>query len=300
MKINAKKITGKYYFSSSYLPLALKHVHGRIVTHPYDYTAIPHYHDFAELVIITGGSGRQMIADGEYLVRAGDVFVMIDDTVHSFTDYQTLKITNIMFDCKLLEPYEHFLAKSPGYQILFCLEPELRRSNCEFRHKLHLTAADLTKVLEILCRIEKELSDRQDGFEAAAIAAFIELVVMLSRSSEKNSETPDNLARLGKLLSTLSANFAADWDLRKMAKLCSMSVNTLLRHFKQAMNQSPMQYLTELRLEQACNYLQERNKSISEIARECGFSDSNYFAKKFRAAYGMTASEFRGQFNHLK
>ena len=300
MKSCAQKITGNYYFPSTALPLALKQVYGKSISHPYDYTSVAHYHDFAELVIITGGSGRQMIANREYPVQTGDVFVIIDDTVHSFPDYNALKITNIMFDRKLLEPYENLLARIPGYQILFCLEPELRRNNCEFRHKLHLSPNNITLVNKQLQRMGKELSCQQPGFEAAVITAFLELVIMLSRSLDEHSEEPDGLLRLGKLLSALSTHPADEWDLSKMAKLCSMSINTLLRHFKQSMNLSPMQYLTQLRLEQACNQLLNTDKSISEIALSCGFHDSNYFAKKFRAVYGASASSYRKQTPHSK
>lgn len=295
MKSIAKKITGNYYFSPSHLPIALKQVHGRELSHPYDYTAVPHCHDFAELIIITGGSGRQMISDREYIVQTGDVFVIIDDTIHSFTDYQALKITNIMFDSKLLAPYENLLARIPGYQILFCLEPELRRSNSEFQHKLHLSAAALTQVLKLLQNMEEEFSFKKTGYEAAVTAKFLDLVILLSRSFDEYTQEADDLVRLGNLLSILSTSFEKEWNLQKMAKYCSMSVNTLLRHFKRAMNQSPMQYLTQLRLEQACSNLLHTNKSISEIALKCGFSDSNYFAKKFRAVYRVSASEFRHQ-----
>lgn len=293
MKSVVQKITGKYYFPSPALPIALKQVHGKSVTHPYDYTAIAHCHDFAELVIITGGRGRQMISEREYRVQTGDVFVILDDTVHSFPDYSALKITNIMFDCKLLEPYGRFLAGIPGYQILFCLEPELRRSNSEFQHKLHLSAVTMPQVLKSLQRMENELSGRSPGYEAAVIAAFLDLVIVLSRSLHEYTENSDEVVRLGNLLSLLSTNFADEWDLKKMARFCSMSVNTLLRHFKRTMNQSPIQYLMRLRLEQSCNHLLNTNKTISEIALQCGFKDSNYFAKKFRAVYGLSASEFR-------
>lgn len=293
MNKNAEKLTKNYYFSSPDLPVSIRQVHGTNASHAYNFTGIPHYHDFAELVIITGGYGEQMIDDKRYPVRAGDVFVILDETVHSFPDYESLKITNVMFDRKLLTREERLLAHIPGYQVLFNLEPELRRTGREFSHKHHLSTALLAQVMELLQRIENEQRLQMPGFEAAVYADFIHLVILLSRSLDNNETPSDTVIQLGNLLSALSVDYASPWTLQKMAKLCSMSVNTLLRHFQLTMNKSPMQYLTSLRLEHACSLLLNTNKSISQIAAECGFSDSNYFAKKFRAVFGVAASDFR-------
>ena len=56
------------------------------------------------------------------------------------------------------------------------------------------------------------------------------------------------------------------------------SVNSLLRDFKAATGQSPIQYLLSLRLRKAADMLVERPElNVTETALAAGFNDSNYF-----------------------
>ena len=53
-------------------------------------------------------------------------------------------------------------------------------------------------------------------------------------------------------------------------------------------------YIQQLRLEYAAKLLMEQpEKSIVQIAAECGFSSNTYFSACFRQYYSMTPSEFR-------
>ena len=56
------------------------------------------------------------------------------------------------------------------------------------------------------------------------------------------------------------------------------------------------QYIIAYRLKNAKRMLELTDKSTSEIAEECGFTDASYFAKTFKATFGMTPKEFRNQF----
>ncbi|MBE6381256.1 MAG: helix-turn-helix domain-containing protein [Lentisphaerae bacterium] len=292
MSDQAVKLPGKYYFTSPDLPLALKKVQGRNVTHAHDYTAQNHLHDFAELVIITNGSGTHEVNGRSYNVCAGDVFMLQDQTEHCFPDYRDLAITNVMFDIKLLSPLAEYLNQMPGFQVIFNIEPELR-SKQKFRNMLHLPANELLQVISLLAKLEFELENPLPGHKAASILCLQELVVALSRSFEHTPHPGYSFARLGSLLSLLEKHWNEKWSLNAMARTAGMSVNSLLRNFKEATGVSPLQYLTNLRLERARKMLLDTNKSISIIAFESGFEDSNYFSKKFHAHYGITPSAMR-------
>ena len=56
---------------------------------------------------------------------------------------------------------------------------------------------------------------------------------------------------------------------------------------------SPMQYLMSVRLKHASYLLRFSDLSISEIAQQVGFEDSNYFSRCFRQNMNMTPSEYR-------
>lgn len=292
MKEKAEKLSGNVYFSSSFLPVAVRRVEGYDVTHEHDYTGHMHYHDFAELVVIFSGEGEQMINGFRYPVSAGDVFMMQDRTEHCFTEYCNLKIVNIMFSQELFTSMHVFLHQIPGYNVIFRIEPGIR-SGGSFRNCLHLSQTSLSYVLELIRRLEGELTGRKNGYEAASTALLLEIIIYLSRSFSENGTDQRAALRLGRLLSELESRFAEDWSLDEMAHSSAMSVNNFLRIFKSATGVTPMDYLSSLRLTHARRLLRDSALSVSEIAFRCGFHDSNYFTKKFSGAYGCSPREFR-------
>ena len=74
---------------------------------------------------------------------------------------------------------------------------------------------------------------------------------------------------------------------------CSKS--TLLTSFKRSFGITVNAYTTDRRLERALALLSSDEKSISDIAYECGFSDQSYFSKVFSKKFGVTPTEYRGK-----
>ena len=142
--------------------------------------------------------------------------------------------------------------------------------------------------------MEAELTGNDPGRAAAVLTCLFDLIIFLSRSPENRSGNQP-ITRLAGLFSALEASFQEDWSLKRMAKYTCMSVNTLLRTFHAAAKQTPLSYLTSLRLNAAVNLLVNTNLPISEISFSCGFHDSNYFAKRFQNAFKTTPSAFRSQ-----
>ncbi|RIW06326.1 helix-turn-helix transcriptional regulator, partial [Vibrio harveyi] len=75
------------------------------------------------------------------------------------------------------------------------------------------------------------------------------------------------------------------------AKMLYMSERSLQRRFKSASSRTLKDYLTEVRLETACEQLLAGEK-ISEVAFNCGFNDPSYFSQKFKLHFGLPPSKF--------
>ena len=270
-------------------------VQGKVLSHANDYTGISHRHDFSELVIITSGQGVHNVNGTAYPVAAGDVFVIAGNTTHYFEEYANLGITNLLYDPRLLEGMQEYLNRIPGYHVIFRFEPELRTSGT-LHHSLHLSARKLAQVLRMIEQIGGELQHRHAGWEAASVGLLLELTVFLARALENPFPAhiqSTALARLALLTSRLESSFQEEWDLPRMAKSCGISVNTLLRTFQSVVHQTPLQYLSALRLNAAAAMLKNGTMPVSEIAFACGFHDSNYFSKCFRKHFHCTPSSYR-------
>ncbi|WP_023603832.1 AraC family transcriptional regulator [Aliivibrio logei] len=75
------------------------------------------------------------------------------------------------------------------------------------------------------------------------------------------------------------------------AKLLYTSERNLQRKFKQITQRSFMEYVTEIRLEKACEMLISGNK-VANAAFESGFNDPSYFSKRFKRHYGLSPTQF--------
>ena len=150
--------------------------------------------------------------------------------------------------------------------------------------------------MEIIEDMENELNTKQSGYEAETAAQFVRLVVFLSRSVKHTEQDKQAFLRLSILLSNLEENYAAPWNLEKMANAVNMSKNNFLQVFKAAEGCSPIRYLNRLRLDAAARLLREKKETISEIAYRCGFQDSNYFTKKFTANFNVSPKKYRGRY----
>ena len=68
------------------------------------------------------------------------------------------------------------------------------------------------------------------------------------------------------------------------------------RILKERRGMTLRQYIISYRLKMAKKLLETTDRSAGEIAEECGFTDASYFAKTFKAAFGITPKEYRNSF----
>jgi AraC family L-rhamnose operon transcriptional activator RhaR len=252
-----------------------------------------HRHPWTELVVVLSGRGVHYTADDTWEIGAGDVFVVSGDGGHGYRDVRDLHLVNVMWHPDRVGLPEAELRELPGYHLLFGVEPALRRAQ-GFRARLRLRARDLAGVSAILDELEGEFSRCERGYRAMAVALLVRLVCRITRC-ESISRTDEAAAarRLADLIAFIEANHAQRLTLRGLAARARMPVNTLLRAFRRATGATPIDYALHRRIAAARELLRASPRRVTEIAMEVGFSDSNYFARRFRAATGMTPSAYR-------
>ncbi|RCH54960.1 AraC family transcriptional regulator [Mucilaginibacter hurinus] len=101
------------------------------------------------------------------------------------------------------------------------------------------------------------------------------------------------LRRLNLAKEYLYSNFNTNVTLEDLAEHACLSVNHLLRTFKQAFNLTPHQFLIQLRLQRAQLLLKTTPYSINEIVGMVGFECPSSFIRLFRTHYKVTPLKFR-------
>ncbi len=287
---------GIHYFGLEGVPLAVRRVRtdaAHTPSHPHDLTEVEHSHDFCELVIVTQGRAMHWLEGDSFPVTAGDVFLLQGRQRHYFFDREDLDLTNIMYDPEGVGLPEGELRKLPGYSAMFLLEPTYRRRH-RFASRLHLKRVPLAHVERLTEEMEQECEHRAPGYEVAVRAKLLELIVYLSRAyTESDGTEAHALLRVGNVIGALEHDYAREWRLSELLSIAHMSRSTLMRVFRRATGQTPIEYLVRLRIQKAMELLRNSDRTITEIAMDVGFNDSNYFARQFRRQTGTSPRRFR-------
>ncbi len=258
-----------------------------------------HAHEFAEIGIITAGRGVHVTGKESYPLNAGDAFVIGGSRQHDYHSMEKLCLVNILFQPEKLNLRTYDLRTLPGYHALFTLEPAWRRRH-QFNGRLRLTPQELSVVMVFVDKLDEELRTRASGFRFMATASFMQIVGYLSRCYAK-SKHPDSraLLRIGEAISHLETNFQEPIDLDRLARIAHMSQRNFNRSFQAALGSSPIAHLVQLRVNRGASLLRRTEQSVTEIAFQVGFTDSNYFARQFRKLLGVTPSQYRKQHARL-
>ena len=97
-----------------------------------------------------------------------------------------------------------------------------------------------------------------------------------------------------KILEYLHENFSSELSLNETAKRYSVSPEHLSRSFKKETGLGFNEYVTTIRMKHAEQLLKRSDSpSISEIALNCGYNDSNYFSKIFKSVHGVAPLKYK-------
>jgi len=254
-----------------------------------------HKHQFTELLLITRGSAKHVIDDMEFDVSRGDVFLINPDQKHGFTDLNDLALVNVIFDSDELGLTQWNTASLPGFRAMFTLEPEYRVSH-KFQSRLELDGKQLENAIALVKAMTAETVGLNPGFEILTTGLFMQLVTFLSRCFGQSKKPQSmSLVRLAQAINYIDQNFLEEVEVEHLAKIAHMSLRNFQRVFTKTMGKPAKEYIIGKRIDRACELLSSTEMSISDIAYESGFNDSNYFTRLFKKHHGITPKAFRNK-----
>jgi two-component system response regulator YesN len=96
-----------------------------------------------------------------------------------------------------------------------------------------------------------------------------------------------------KIMQYLHSNFSEKITLDDIARLTFFSPNYCENVFKRETGRSVIDYLLQIRIEEAKRLLAEDSLALSTVAEAVGFDDYNYFSRVFKKRTGYTPSEYK-------
>jgi len=102
------------------------------------------------------------------------------------------------------------------------------------------------------------------------------------------------ISRVNRVIDYIQSNLDGNLRLVKLAEVANFSPYHFHRIFGAMVGETPNQFIRRVRVETAAVRLVSSPRlSITRVARMCGYSSSSVFAREFREAFGMSATQFR-------
>ena len=174
---------------------------------------------------------------------------------------------------------------------LFCqyLMLHVRFIASAYVESLHLDRRELTKALDVLPPIERLFGlDNVRRYFLLLLSRTLEL-----RDAALRSRYHDAVIRATRYIDKRCAD--PELTLNETAEHAEVSVSYLSALFRQELNTTFVEYLTEKRLEQAKTLLRDTRMRSGEIARAVGYNNSHYFSALFRKTQHCTPSDYRAK-----
>jgi AraC-like DNA-binding protein len=99
--------------------------------------------------------------------------------------------------------------------------------------------------------------------------------------------------QIGVALRSIHENANSPWTVESLAAAAGMSRSAFALRFKEMLGQTPLDYVTEWRMQKAMPLLQKGDKKLVEIARSVGYESDAAFSKAFKRVVGVAPREFR-------
>lgn len=142
------------------------------------------------------------------------------------------------------------------------------------------------------------MADGVDDLYAETAAAWLAVHVVTrywsaTGQADRRSGGIISDARLARVVEFMSANFQQRLTLDQLAAEAGVSRYHFTRLFRNKFGQSPLGFLTSLRLDAARRLLITSDMSIAQVGDVCGYPAPSHFSAVFFGRYGVTPSAFR-------
>ena len=143
---------------------------------------------------------------------------------------------------------------------------------------------------EIWQRMFAEFVRNDEYFADVTASIFTEILASFSRYIH-TSMRHKNFVRS---VTYIHSHYNETISVSQLADMENMSEPHYRACFRDSMGMSPIEYITDVRIRSAVQFLEETDKKLSEIARLCGYNDMYYFIRVFKKKTGLTPGKYRG------
>jgi AraC family L-rhamnose operon transcriptional activator RhaR len=257
-----------------------------------------HTHSFVEVAVTMSGDGVHHCLAGRQRLATGDVLLLRPGVWHGYEDCRRLDVYNCCFSAELLRHELAWMREDPLLGHLLWTSPySAQRRGVLSAHLDEAALAECVGHLDALDELRSRPLGRHRGDIIGRLALFLSCLARAVVAEQDDlAEQYRTHPAVVEAVRMMEDRPEYPWTLTDLADRLHLAPGYLVRLFKSATGLPPMAFLARHRVETAAARLLGSDEPISRIGESVGWPDQNYFARRFRAHYGMSASAYRGQF----
>lgn len=251
-----------------------------------------HAHPELELVFILEGFGKRIIGNKVTHYESGDMVFIGSGVPHIWLSDPAYYKQDSTLRSKVIVTY----INPKVFESMFIHIKELdgvKEMINQAAKGINIFGNTRTSIAEKLIGLSSKT-----GFEK--VDGLLQIMHLISVSTEKNFilnedhvSAPGLSDRMNDVIEYITSNLSEQITLKQVADVACLTVPSFCRFFKKRTKMTFFQYLTNVRMSQACKLLIEVDKSVSYIANMCGYISDSHFCKVFKDHIGQSPYQYK-------
>ncbi|MRH41568.1 helix-turn-helix domain-containing protein [Aquibacillus halophilus] len=155
---------------------------------------------------------------------------------------------------------------------------------------LDTNARPVKHILHLLDKVQTTGIHHAYELSGYAYTFLMECMQYFEHDQNKIEKLPVAIA---KTIQFIEQHYQEDLTLTDMVEVSGLSKYHFTRLFHRTVKDTPIKYLTKIRMNHALELLQNKELTIEEVARTLGYTNANYFSKVFKNVLDVNPSEYR-------
>lgn len=264
-------------------------------------THVLHRHEMIQMNYLIKGSCRHLIGGKEAPVVKGDLLIIPPYIPHLLQcgEDEDFEIYEIEFTPEvIIQSVQDFENLQSIFDFAY-LEPFLL-SEDQLHSRYHLPAEEQPKAQRLMTELHEEYQTKAPGYMLLCKALLLQLLVLFQRAMSQEAvqavsrETySSHIRAMEKAIAYVDENYMKDISAQDVAQAAAFSKSYFGYLFKTVTHKTFVEYLNEKRIEAATLQLADPSKRVIDICYDCGFKNISHFNRTFKAAVGVSPTQYR-------
>lgn len=224
---------------------------------------------------VASGSGVYSINGLEYPVSAGQIFLTYPDTTVYYQADDSI-------------PWEYYWVGFNGSDARMLLKQTDFSKECPI---IAIENGSDVKTLLLAIYSGRGTNSYEQARMVGNLYLFLSYLIENSISPVANRAEVSS-GYLRSAMDYIAGNYSSNISVEDTARSVGISRSGLYRIFMKHLGVSPVAYLTDFRIGQACTLLKTSNLSIESVAYSVGYEDPMYFSRVFKQNVGFTPRQY--------